>query len=408
MEKMYSEENKVLGCQDNTAALAEGQKTYAEEFLEQHYLFRRNVLRDIVEYAVINGDEEPQWLPLTDKALNSICLQSKRELGEDVDLKGDIRMYVDSDEPQAFDPVEEWLEGLPEWDGTDRVVDFWKRIPGVTAEQLYYLSIWMRSLVAHWLKMDVEHGNECVPVLIGDQGSGKTTFCRRILPPQLRMYFLDHFNLGNKFDKDMAMSNSLIINLDELDKYTAKQMAEIKMSLSKTDVVARKIYGKTIDMKHRYASFVATTNCLLPLTDPTGSRRFICIESTKGVKFDNITDIDYDQLYAQIVYELKVERKRYWFNDDETSGIQQLNSPYMSELNLEDMIKYIWRKPHDGEETEEITTEDIQKSLLATFPTISMPQVSTIKIGKALKGLDIEKRRSKHGRYYQLVSRKTA
>ena len=135
----------------------------------------------------------------------------------------------------------------------------------------------MRSAVAHWLQMDVEHGNECVPTLIGAQGCGKTTFLRRLLPQHLREYYLDHLNLSNKFDKEMALSNNLLVNLDELEAIRPSQHAQLKQTLSKSKVNGRPIYGASQEDRPRYASFVATTNNPHPLTDPTGSRRYICM-----------------------------------------------------------------------------------------------------------------------------------
>ena len=76
------------------------------------------------------------------------------------------------------------------------------------ASQEGMLATWLRSVVAHWLQMDTIHGNECVPTLIGAQGCGKTTFFVRLLPPHLRAYYLDHLNLSNKFDKEMALTNN--------------------------------------------------------------------------------------------------------------------------------------------------------------------------------------------------------
>ena len=69
--------------------------------------------------------------------------------------------------------------------------------------------------MAHWMGMDPLHGNECVPVLIGPQGCGKSTFAVRLLPEHLRQYYLDHINFGNKFDCDMALTHNLIVNIDE-------------------------------------------------------------------------------------------------------------------------------------------------------------------------------------------------
>ena len=60
--------------------------------------------------------------------------------------------------------------------------------------------------------------------------------------------------------------------------------------------MARRPYGTSVVEMRRYASFIATSNHKDLLTDPSGSRRFICIE-VKGV-IDTSRPIDYDQLYG--------------------------------------------------------------------------------------------------------------
>ena len=82
----------------------------------------------------------------------------------------------------------------------------------------------------------------------------------RLLPPELRVYYLDHLNLSNKFDKEMALTNNLIVNLDELDAIRPSQHAALKQMLSKSKVNGRPIYGASQDDRPHYASFVATTN----------------------------------------------------------------------------------------------------------------------------------------------------
>ena len=135
--------------------------------------------------------------------------------------------------------------------------------------------------------MDTLHGNEVVPTLIGPQGCGKTTFLRRLLPQHLREYYLDHLNLSNKFDKEMALTNNLLVNLDELDAIRPSQHAALKQTLSKSKVNGRPIYGCSQQDRPRFASFVATTNNPHPLTDATGSRRYICLTIPEGRFIDN-------------------------------------------------------------------------------------------------------------------------
>ena len=97
------------------------------------------------------------------------------------------------------------------------------------------------------------------------------------------------------------------------------------------------IYGSEQTDRTRFASFVATTNNRHPLQDHTGSRRFICIELTRGKLIDNTLDIDYEQLYAQVLHELHAG-ERYWFTQEEVLAIQRANMPYHATFDLEVMV----------------------------------------------------------------------
>lgn len=196
-----------------------------EQFLNENYLFRRNILNGKVEYVIkpsksdaeMSGGELPVWQPLTQRSVNSIIRRAKKEqVCKKGSPKTEIKEFVDSDDIPVFNPIGQFLANLPKWDGQNHIAKLFSRIPGITTEQLAYLTTWFLSAVAHWRQMDTLHGNECVPTLIGDQGCGKTTFFKRLLPPELRQYFLDHLNLSNKFDKEMALTNNLFVCLDEL------------------------------------------------------------------------------------------------------------------------------------------------------------------------------------------------
>ncbi len=296
-----------------------------EAFLGENYLFRRNLLNGKVEMSKAKAvdDKSREWTPVTTQLVNSIVRHAKKEgVGGDKTPRQNIEEYIYSDAVPTYDPIREYLEGLPEWDGHNHVAELFGRLPGITSEQLAWCATWMRSAVAHWLGMDTLHGNECVPVLIGTQGCGKSTFAVRLLPEHLREYYLDHINFGNKFDSEMALTHNLLVNIDEFANMGASQQGKLKQTLSKVKVNGRPIFGKAQEDRCRYASFLATTNDEHPLCDPTGSRRFLCLKIRKGSFIDNTTPIPYAQLYAQVLHELRTENIPYWFSNDEVLRIQ--------------------------------------------------------------------------------------
>jgi predicted P-loop ATPase len=374
-----------------------------EQFLNDNYRLRRNMLSGKVEFKM-RAEETAGYRPLTQEALNSIIIRALREgLDEECTPKADITMYVNSEEVRMYNPVLDFLNDLPKWDGQNHVAKLFSRIPGLSSEQLAFLAVWLRSTVAHWLQLDTMHGNEVVPVLIGAQGCGKTTFLRRLLPCQLREYYLDHLNLSNKFDKEMALTNNLLVNLDELEAIRPSQHATLKQTLSKNKVNGRPIFGKAQDDRPRYASFVSTTNNPHPLTDATGSRRYICMTIPKGQLIDNAGDIDYEQLYAQVLYEIRELNAPYWFNNEEVTRIQQLNLAYMQQKDIAEMVKACFRKPNEGEKVKSMNTTEMLEIIRDAYPNVTVTTKAKVELGRALVALDYERKEHSHVAYYKAV-----
>ncbi len=338
----------------------------AEQFLNDHYLFRRNQLNGKVEFSIKPAEgQEPVFRPLTQEALNSIILRAKREdICEGANPKTDIVEFIHSEEVRAYDPIGDYLNNLPQWDGQNHVAQLFSRLPGISTEQQNFLCIWLRSCVAHWLQMDTLHGNEIVPTLIGAQGCGKTTFFKRLLPLHLRQYFLDHLNLSNKFDKEMALTNNLLVCLDELEAIRPSQHA--------------------------------------------GSRRYICLEIPKGMFIDNTDEIDYEQLYAQVLYELREQEAPYWFNNDEVARIQQLNQGYMEQKDIVEIIKVCFRKPEEGEHVKSMNTSELLGIIQEKYPTVPDNMSTRVRLGQAMKLLEYDSTNRGHISYYKAVPLKAA
>ena len=402
-----------------------------EQFLMANYRFRRNILNGKVEFAVLPkadnkaegntveaidslssasiNEAELEYRPLTQAALNSIVIRAKREnVLEKGSPKAEITEYVTSEEVPEHNPVQTFLKSLPEWDGQNHIAKVFGRLPGITSEQLNYLTIWLRSSVAHWLQMDMLHGNECVPTFIGKQGCGKTTFVRRLLPLNLREYFLDHLNLSNKFDKEMALTNNLFVNLDELEAIRPSQQSSLKQTLSVSKVNSRPIFGRTQEDRPRFASFVATTNNRHPLKDVTGSRRYICLLIPDGQLIDNTGDIDYGQLYAQVMYELLEQKAPYWFNNDEVARIQQLNQDFMEKKDLGEIFAACFRKPNEGEVPKTMSCDQMISIMQKDYPTLENTIGNKIRLGRIVSALGFNFKDHSHILFYEVIPLRAA
>ena len=371
-------------------------------FLQEEYAFRRNLLSGKIEFCERKDAESINYRTLVREDMNSIVLAAEEAMPEVKGLRQRVEMFIFSRMTPDYDPIREWLQALPEWNQKNHVDALLDRLPGLRAEQRYWLHVWLRSMVAHWLGADELHANELVPTIIGPQGCGKSTFCRLLLPEHLREYFLDHVNLANKFDKEMALTNNLLVNVDELDQVRRSQQAELKQLLSKSRVNGRPIYGRAQDDRRRYASFVATTNNLHPLHDPTGSRRFLCIEIPYGKLIDNQSPIDYEQLYAQLLCEFR-GGERYWLTEDETRSLQRANAPYQSTLDMERMVDTCFRHPADDEPCRPLEMSDIVDIVARQYPFVRPTQSTKVQLGIALSARGYEHTRDNQARHYYVV-----
>ena len=399
IEKPSCNEGAVNAALETTLAV--------ELFLNENYCFRRNVLNGKVEFAEKSDTEN--WRPLTQEALNSIIRRAKKkQICEKGSPKTEIMEFVYSEDVPVHNPIGDYLKQLPRWDGKNHIGQLFGRLPGITTEQLGFLATWLLSAVAHWLQMDTLHGNECVPTLIGAQGCGKTTFFHRLLPTELRQYYLDHLNLSNKFDKEMALTNNLLVNLDELDAIRPSQHAALKQTLSKSKVNGRPIYGCSQEDRPRFASFVATTNNPHPLTDATGSRRYICLLIPDGQYIDNSGEIDYGQLYAQVLHELTVTKTPYWFSNDEVARIQQLNQNYLLKKDISEMVEICFRKPKEGEVGKLMNSKMLLEHIQHAYPSIDISHGNKVRVGQAMKTLGYESTDHSNIPFYKVIPLKAA
>ena len=377
-----------------------------EDFLSENFAFRHNEVGDTFEYKVLRPEmceapANPDYEPVTDEALNSIILEAMKAgiEGKVADL---IKRIICSKSTEKYNPFVAYLNGLPKWDGVDRVADLIHRIPGIDDEKEEFTRRWFRSMVAHWYGLDRIFGNQLVLLFIGNQGCGKGSFIKNLLPEHLQKYYLDHINLTNKHDTDMALANCGLVNFDEFDRYTDKQQATLKYIITKAEVNARKIYGRNITLRPRMASFVATTNEPRPLKDKTGTRRFIVVKVPTDSMMPDL-EIDCDQFYAQLVHEVCEQKKVYWLTQEENQRLQILNKEFCAVDDFTAMLITCFRKPNDDEQGCEMSSLDILTTIQQKYPKLKIDRKSQSILGANLSSMGIISRHTKKGNVYTVV-----
>jgi len=386
-----------VGKIGNDSAIPEPSIEMAQlrDFLKRRYKFRRNSITNQLEY-IEEGMYMFDWSALTKEATNRIVIDALME--GIVIWDKDVKRFVESTYINDYDPVHEYLAALPDWDGKDRISELARRVPTANADWERNFHTWMLGMVAQWMGLNKIHGNAMVPLIIGAQGDGKSTFCKLILPEELRNYYTDRLDFANKND---AESRFCLINIDEYDSITKRQTAFLKHILQKTSVMSRQLYSSVITDNARNSAFIATTNDMTPLTDPSGSRRYMCIRTT--AKIDTRTPYNYPQIYAQLKAELQQGIKS-WFDSDEESAIQLQNRDFEQYDIMQEVFNEVYRKPKHGENGEYLMVSTILHNLHLKYKSLKEDKSNYQKLGRYLMRQSFKHKKMNYGSVYYVKS----
>jgi len=258
----------------------------------------------------------------------------------------DIRRYMESDFVKAFNPVDIFLEGLRgRWNGKNHIEMLADCVPNDNTRWAEWFHTWFLAMVAQWLGLNISHGNSVAPLLISRQGYRKSTFCKRLLPEALQWGYNDNLIISEKQNTLRAMTQSLLINIDEFNTLSAKtQDGFLKNVMQLANIKIRQPYCQQQVTLPRIASFIATANVSDVFSDPSGCRRFIAVTLTGPIRLPE--HIDYEQLYAQAVAELDNGR-RYWFDEADTQDIMENNVQYQQRTPAEALFLDSFSIPKD-------------------------------------------------------------
>ena len=367
-----------------------------DEFMGRRYEFRYNILAGVVEYR-----ERKTFCfdfrPVTDRVLNTIAVNA---ISEGLELwDRDVKRWINSERVPVYSPVTDFLYGLPRWDGKDRIRALARYVPCDNSHWPDFFHRWFLAMVAHWKGNDKQYANSVSPLLIGSQGCGKSTYCRNILPPDLRAYYTDSIDFSRKRDAELYLNRFMLINIDEFDQVSVNHQGFLKHILQKPVLNVRKPNEAAVRELKRYASFIATSNHSDLLSDPSGSRRFICINITGRIRNDAV--INSPQLYAQAVRELR-DGLRFYFSPEEEAILMESNQEFELQTPVEQLFQQYFRSAGEGEKCETLLAVDI----LGRIQKKSGFKLSATKIvhfGRILRKLGVPCRKMKSGNFFCVV-----
>ncbi len=368
-----------------------------EDFMQRRYEFRRNTIKHEVEYRKRNSYSF-DFRPITDEALNTFSMEAHAEGLNFWDR--DIKRYVNSERVADHNPVSFYLDNLPKWDGIDYIRALANTIPTNNIHWADHFYRWFIGMVAQWKQMSKTYANSVVPLLIGDQGCGKSTWCKKLIPESLQEYYTDGIDFSSKREVEMALHRFILINLDEFDSIGISYQPYLKHLLQKPDIKMRRPYKSSIQSMKRYGVFIATSNNRDMLTDPTGSRRFLCTE-IKGIIKEDPT-IDINQVYAQALAAIHFG-ERYWFDKEEEKIIISDNR-FFQQMPVEEqlLLQHFSSSDEFEEEGEWLLAIEIINRLQKAGKT-KFSHIHTRHFGRILRKHHIPVKHTIRGNLYHVI-----
>ena len=403
VEAVYAEEESAKNTHNDTAMKIRKSQQQMIDYLESRYVFRFNEVMGYTEYRPNNTWVNP-YVPVDDRVLNRMAIEC-RLAGLNV-WENDLSRYIHSDYIETYNPVGEYLSKCRgKWDGKDRIRELARRVPTRNPHWQEWFYTWFLGMVRQWQSTIFErYGNQVAPLLISKQGWNKSTFIQSLLPPELQWGYTNQLDVSEKRQTLQAMSQFLLINLDEFNQISPKlQQGFLKNIITLPCVKVKRPYGKHVEPFPRMASFIAATNQSDVLTDPSGGRRFLGIELTGPIDMSQSTN--YEQIFAQALQALD-NREPYYFDDEATQQILESNREFQMLTPAEQYFNDCFEAAESEADGKYLTTS-------AIFAHIKKLAGSDLRLnslnhfGRMLSNMPhIQRRRTKNGTEYLVKLRK--
>lgn len=297
-------------------------------------------------------------------------------------------------EAKSIDTAREWLTSL-KWDKKRRIdrllPDYFQ-----TADDEYTRAVsayLMTAIAGRILQPGIQA--DMMPILIGDQGCGKSRGVQALAP--CLEWFTDSVTFRDKEDDQARKLRGVCVaEFAEMSGLRKRDVEDIKAMVTRTTEKWVRKYQENASRYQRRAIFVGTSNDSELLDDATGARRWLPVEITGQVDVQQLRH-DAEQLYAEAAARFVAGGIAY---ADATKHVnaQQVHEQYRvtdgAELILDEWL-------HTADDLDgstpasrgTVTTNDAITALKGRGVRIEIDRAGQMRAGKALKALGFDRRR---------------
>ena len=344
------------------------------------------------------------WEPISDRVVNSLWARLSKE--KPVRLQ-DIYHVIESDFVPDYHPFRYYLDHLPPWDGESNYIlemSVTVQVKGGVEEQMRfyeYLRKWLVAMVAAWVDDTVV--NNVILVLIGEQGSYKTTWFNHLLPPELSSYFYTKTN-ANRMGRDdlLTLAQYGLVCCEELDTMRPSELNQLKAAVTMPSIDERAAYAHFHEHRKHIASFCATGNNTQFLSDPTGNRRWLPFE-VERIESPRDKPFDYKGIYSQ-AYALYQQGFQFWFSREEILRLTEHNRQFETPRLEYELANLYFCQPSGARPG---VFMSVARAMQIVSANISQ-KLSPVHLGRALGELGFQRVKFNGQRGYIVVQRTAA
>lgn len=253
---------------------------------------------------------------------------------------GDVTSWINAIAYEnSVNPFREYLDSLKgKWDGKSRLKEFYDCFKTVE----FFNQKLKEKIFKFWLLQFVDSAYnpnftaQGILVLKGNQGIGKTTSMKNLIPINEPWVFLSEQKFEPTRDCIQTITSNQLVELSEFAR-SNKQVDALKgFVTSPTDKLVLKYDKYPIEFK-RKTVYYATVNDSEFLIDDE-NRRFWVIDLT-SIDLEKIEKFDFNQLWAELYYMYHVENdKKCYFDKEELIELEENNQNYKFQGEAESLI----------------------------------------------------------------------